>query len=156
MGLKESYKDFHVAKIDDYVIEEYFSTEELDFARVEDVIIVPRIHAINHGEYIIDIKTYSQTGTEQVTVKNVIARAGENVFYKQETEQEATFSDSNNGIYMARAKGEVFYETDVDLSHGKQLFVTVQVQVEKDGQVTSKEINYEITITQYWSLVAPT
>ena len=87
---------------------------------------------------------------------STFARDGENVFYKQETEHEATFREMQNGLFWARAKGEVINETYVDLSHGKQLFVTVQGQVEKEGQVTSKEINYEITITQYWSLVAPT
>lgn len=154
--LEESYKDFYVEIIDDYEEKDYFAADELDFAQVGNVIVEPCIYATNHGEYTVKMKVYSQTGEERVAVKGVYVRDDQNTFYTQEDEQEVVFKELQENIFCGQTKGGVFYETDTDLPNNKKLYVTVQVQVEHNGQKEIKELNYEITVIQYMSPVMPT
>ncbi len=156
LGLEESYKDFYVEKIDDYEKKDYFTLDELDFARVGNVVVVPGICATNHGEYTVNVDVYSQTGTENVIVKSVRVRDSEGIFYTQEDEEEAVFREPQDGIFRGHTKGGVFFETDTELHDHKKLYVTVQVQVENNGQKEIEEMDYEITIIQYMSHVLPT
>ncbi len=155
-GIEESYKDFYVQKIDNYEVKEYFTSDELEFAQIDDIVIVPYIHATNHGEYTVDVIAYSQTEPEQIMVKSVCISDDKNTFYNQETEQEAVFRKSQDGIFEGWARSGVFYETDVDLSSNKNLYITVHVQVGDGIEKKAKQIDYEVTIVQYWSHVVPT
>ena len=59
------------------VIKRDQSKQKYDFAKIESVVFIPEIKAINHGEYIIYISAYSETGTENLIVKNVILKENE-------------------------------------------------------------------------------
>lgn len=55
----DSYEDFHIRSVDDYGVEDYFCEEELDFARVNNVLIKPVIREVNHYQYRIYLMAYS-------------------------------------------------------------------------------------------------
>lgn len=69
--MENSYKKFNIEGITNYDVWNYVDSNELDFARIEDVIIVSEIKEINHGEYIIYISAYSKTEANQIMVKTV-------------------------------------------------------------------------------------
>ncbi len=159
-GLEESYKDFHVEKMDDCTVEEYldyFTSNEFEFARINGVVIKPQIWETAGGEYGVYIHIYSRTGREQVVVKNVSLREDRNIFLNLKDEQKNIFEDSLESIYPAEIyHGNidcgVFTETDVDLSSQKKLYMTVEVQVENETKTVTKEIPYEITVIQYMTV----
>ena len=68
--LEDSYKEFFVKGISDNN-KEYFTSEEFDFARLEDVIIIPTIKEINHGKYRIFVSAYSEKGEGTVNIEKV-------------------------------------------------------------------------------------
>ena len=151
-ALTESYKDFYVENIDNHTKSEYFSSNELDFARVNGVVIVPSIHAINHGEYAVDIIAYSETGLEQITVKRLSLRENENIFFKQEEQQRGVFEETEEGIFKERIETGIFFESDVELPGQKKLYLTAEIMVNDGTQETVKEIDHEITVIQYMTL----
>lgn len=154
--MKESYKDFYVSKIDDFTMEEYFTSNELSFARMDDVVIAPYIHATNHDEYTVDIILYSKLEQKQVTVKSVSIKEDEHIFFSQEIKQSDTLKRNENGIFQEWIRSGTFTGEEVNLSDGKKLYLTVQIQVEKGTQKTIEEICYEIVIIQYMSFLTPT
>ena len=60
--MKESYKEFNIKNITSSVNDNYFTSDDFSFARIQNVVIVPKIKAINHEEYIIYISAYSKSG----------------------------------------------------------------------------------------------
>ena len=68
--MKESYKEFNIKNITGSVNDNYFTSEDFSFARIQNVVIIPEVKAINHEEYIIYISAYSKSGKEIVQIKN--------------------------------------------------------------------------------------
>lgn len=158
--LVESYKDFHVEGIDDYGTEEYFTSDELDFARIKGVVIEPDVWERAWGEYGVYIGANSKTGQEQVVVKSVTLKKDGNVFFSQEIEQEIPFDASSEsiypeGIYHGYINCGVFTDADVELISQKKLYLTAEVQVNDGTETVTKEIPYEITFIQYMDLPLP-
>ena len=154
--MKESYKDFHVSKIDDIPVEEYFTSNELSFARTNEVVIAPYIHATNHHEYTVDIILFSKQEQKSIKVKSVSIKEEENIFFSQEVNQNSSLKKSENGILEEWITSGIFTDEKINLSDGKKLYLTVEIQVKKGSQITVEEINYEVTIIQYKSYLTPT
>ena len=68
--MKESYKEFNIKNITGSVNDNYFTSDDFSFARIQNVVIVPEVKAINHEEYIIYISAYSKSGKETVQIQS--------------------------------------------------------------------------------------
>lgn len=75
--LEDSYKEFFIKGISDNKNKEYFTSEEFDFARLEDVVIVPTIKEINHGKYQVFVSAYSEKGDEIVKINKVTIKSSD-------------------------------------------------------------------------------
>lgn len=154
--MKESYKDFHVSKIDDFSVDEYFTSNELSFARTNGVVIAPYIHATNHHEYTVDIILFSKREQKSIKVKSVTIKEEEKNFFSQEVNQNKSLKKTENGILEEWVTCGIFTDEKINLSDGKKLYLTVEIQIENESQITVEEINYEVTVIQYKSYLTPT
>lgn len=62
--MEESYKKFNIANIIGHSVEDYVSSDSMEFARIKDITIIPKIKEIRHGEYIIYVSAYSKEEAE--------------------------------------------------------------------------------------------
>ena len=76
----QSYTKFYINNITDNS-EDYFTSENFDFARIGDIVIVPEIKAVNHEEYIVWIGARSQKANEEVYIKSIILKENDNLYY---------------------------------------------------------------------------
>lgn len=150
----DSYEDFHIQSVDDYGVEDYFSAEELDFARVNNVLIRPVIKEINHYKYRVYLTAYSQTGSEKVTINKIYLEKDSKVCLTNEEQQEVLFDEKLENAFKGVVNAGEF--VDRDISDKNTMNIIVQVQVENETETITKDINFHIDITQYRSVVMPT
>lgn len=154
--MEESYKEFYIKKITDNVNENYFESDKFDFAKIESVVLIPEIKAINHGEYIIYISAYSETGTENIVVKNVILKENKDDLLNYELNKEIQFDKTSEVIYEGWIDGGTFTEDAIEISDGKEFDLIVQVENMKNDTTISENITFEIVVKGYKSFVTPT
>lgn len=154
--LEESYKDFVIENFSNYGIEGYFNSDELDFARVNNVVIVPEIKEVDWGKYVIYISAHSETGKEQITVEKISLEKGENIVFSQKIDENIIFQEISDNLFDGWINGGYFTENDLKFENGKNLYLTVQILVADDIQKTTEEISYQITMIQYMSFAAST
>lgn len=154
--MEESYKEFYIEKIADNVNENYFESDKYDFAKIESVVFIPEIKAINHGEYIIYISAYSETGTENLIVKNVILKENKNELLNYELNKEIQFDKTSETLYEGWVDGGTFTEGAIEISDGKEFELIVQVEDIKNEATISENITFEIVVKGYKSFVTPT
>ena len=154
--MEESYKEFYIEKIADNVNENYFESDKYDFAKIESVVFIPEIKAINHGEYIIYISAYSETGTEKLIVKNVILKENKNELLNYELNKEIQFDKTSEILYEGWVDGGTFTEGEIEISDGKEFELIVQVEDIKNEATISENITFEIVVKGYKSFVTPT
>lgn len=154
--MEESYKEFNIVNITDFDEEDYFDSDELDFARIKGVVIVPEIKEIDWGEYIIYIAAYSKEKMGSITIKDVTLTYDGNNFLNEKLDQDIVLKINQDDVYEGDVVGGIFTDDDVDISHGKELLMQVQVQVGDKAESQVKVINYDISITVYKTWVLPT
>ena len=153
---QESYKEFRVKNITYEVSDDYFTSEEMSFARINNVVIIPEVKAITHEEYIIYVLAYSKSGNEIVQIRNVVFKEKEVVLFKNEVDEELEFEQFDKSIYKAWINGGIFTEESVIVASGKKYDLIIEVDVFDDGSNFSKDIIFEIDIIGYKSVVWPT
>lgn len=154
--MEESYKEFYIKKITDNVNENYFESDKFDFAKIESVVFIPEVKAINHGEYIVYISAYSETGTETLIVKNVILKENKNELLNYELNKEIQFDKTSETVYEGWIDGGTFTEDAIEISDGKEFDLIVQVENNKNDETISENITFEIVVKGYKSFVTPT
>ncbi len=150
-----SYGIFHFDQIDQYSEAQYLSEENLDYLRImEEVAIIPRIKAINHGAYGMGISVYSSRDDLAVTIEHVTID-GENQQHVELTVPVAIYvSKSGEGYYYGSEEiGDISMD-DINATQGSTFTVTVEVNVNKlDGTIVNKTISYHVKVTQTVGLV---
>ena len=136
--------------------ENYFTSEEFSFTRIQNVVIIPEIKAINHGEYVIYISAYSKTGKETVRIKNVIFKEKETILLHNELGSTIDFGENTNSLYEGWVNGGGFTEESVKIVDGKTYDIIIEVDVLDSGLNISKNLTFVIDIKGYKSFVWPT
>ena len=154
--MKESYKEFNIKNITGSVNDNYFTSEEFSFARIQNVVIIPEVKAINHGEYVIYISAYSKNGKEIVQIKNVIFKEKETVLLNRELGNKIEFKQNTNSIYEGWINGGTFTEESLKVPDGKKYDIIIEVDVFDNSSHVSKNITFEMEIKGYKSFVWPT
>lgn len=154
--MKESYKEFNIKNITGSVNDNYFTSEDFSFARIQNVVIIPEVKAINHEEYIIYISAYSKSGKEIVQIKNVVFKEKETVLLNNELGNKIEFEQNSNSIYEGWIDGGTFTEETLKVADGKKYYIIIEVDVFDNGLNISKNLTFETDIKGYKSLVWPT
>ena len=154
--MKESYKEFNIKNITGSVNDNYFTSEDFSFARIQNVVIIPEIKAINHEEYIIYISAYSKSGKEIVQIKNIIFKEKETVLLYNDLGNEIVFEQNATSIYGGWIDGGTFTEETLKVADGKKYDIIIEVDVFDNGLNTSKTLTFEMDIKGYKSFVWPT
>ena len=154
--MKESYKEFNIKNITGSVNDDYFTSDDFSFARIQNVVIVPEVKAINHEEYIIYISAYSKSGKETVLIKNVIFKEKEIVLLNNELGNMIVFEQNANSIYDGWIDGGTFTEETLKVANGKKYDIIIEVEVFDNGLNISKNLTFEMDIKGYKSFVWPT
>lgn len=152
----ESYKEFNIKNITDYLEEDYFNSDNFGFAKVENVVFIPEIKEIHHGEYIIYISAYSETGEEKIKIKNIIMSDSESVLLNHELNKNIVFKENANAVFEGWVDGGTFTEDDIEIKDGKEFDCIVQVEVLKDDTTVRDNISFEIYVKGYKSFRTPT
>lgn len=71
-----------------------------------------------------------------------------------EEQQELLFDEQLENVYEGFVNAGEF--VDRDISDKNNMNIIVQVQVENETEIITKDINFHIDITQYRSVVMPT
>lgn len=154
--MEESYKEFTIKNITDNLNQNYFASDKFDFAKVENVVIIPEIKEVNHGKYIIYISAYSETGRESIVVKNVILKEDKDDLLNHELNKEIQFEKNSNAIYEGWTDGGTFTEEEIEMADGKEYDFIVQTEIIKNDATVSENIAFEIVVKGYKSFVTPT
>lgn len=152
--LEESYKEFIIKDITDYKDEDYFSSERFDFARVDDVVIIPTINP-GASEYTLWISAYSKSATEAIEIKNLQIKEEETIRLNRDVNQKFEFDEKSDSLYKGTISTK-FTEEEVDVEDGIVFDLVVNIEVTKNGTSISKSITYEIEVKGYRSFVLPT
>lgn len=136
--MKESYKEFNIKNITGSVNDNYFTSEDFSFARIQNVVIIPEVKAINHEEYIIYISAYSKSGKEIVQIKNVVFKEKETVLLNNELGNKIEFEQNSNSIYEGWIDGGTFTEETLKVADGKKYYIIIEVDVFDNGLNISK------------------
>jgi hypothetical protein len=154
--MSDSYKEFNIKNITGSVNDNYFTAEEFSFARIQNVVVIPEVKAINHGEYAIYVSAYSKSGKEIVQIKNVIFKEKDAVLLNNELGNKIEFKQKDNSMYDGWINGGTFTEEDLKVVDGKKYDIIIEVDVFDNGLKTSKKLTFEMDIKGYKSFVWPT
>lgn len=162
----DSYKEFVVKNgcdTDDYLTfdqlyreaEGHFTAGKLDFARIEDVLIIPEVKEIDHGKYIVYVSVYSKAENKKITIKNVSMREGDKSFLNYELNEKILFEKNEQGIEEGWIEAGTFTDGMLKVADGKSYILDVQVEIEREEGIVTKDIEYELLIKGHKSFVAP-
>lgn len=154
--MEESYKEFIIKSITDNPDKNYFTSDKFDFAKIGNVVIIPEIKEVNHGEYIIYISAYSETGTENITVKKIILKKDRDELLNHELNKKIKFNEDPNAIYEGWIDGCTFTSEEIEIADGKEYVLIVSVESTKNDVAFLKDVTFEIAIKGYKSFVSPT
>lgn len=149
---KKSLKEFNIKNITGFENEDYFTSNQFDFTRVEDVVIIPEIKEINYDEYIIYVTAYSKT-VKDVTVKNVCIKENEKTLWEHQLNKTVVFNENDQNIFTGVVSGKTFNKDDITITDGKKFNLIVQVEVQKDETSVISDIIFEVNVKAYKSLV---
>lgn len=155
-GMKESYKEFNIKNITGDVNDNYFTSEEFSFARIRNVVIIPEVKAISHGEYVVYVCAYSKSGKEIVEIKSLTLKEKESVLLNNALDNVIEFEQNTNSIYEGWSNAGTFTEKSLDVSDGKKYDIVIEAEVFDNGLNISKSLTFEMEIKGYESFVWPT
>lgn len=153
--LEDSYSEFYIENITDNS-DDYFTSEEFDFARFQNVVFIPEIKAVNHEDYIIYICAYSKCEVERIKIKNVVLKEENIVLLNRELDKEIELKENAEFVYEGYIDGGTFTEKTLEVIDGKRFDLIIEVEIISDGECFSKNITFDILIKIYRSFVWPT
>lgn len=154
--IEESYKEFNIKNISNNLNDNYFESNDFDFAKFENVLYIPEIKEVHHGEYIIYISAYSELGTEQIKVKNVVLKEKEGALLEYELNKKILLEENTDSIYEGWIDAGTFTKEEIEITDGKEYELIIQTEVSKDEKTSSGSITFEIVVKGYKSFLAPT
>ena len=154
--MEESYKEFNIKNISNNLNDNYFESDDFDFAKFENVVFIPEIKEIHHGEYIIYISAYSESGTEQIKVKSVILKEKEDVLLEYKLNKNILLEENKDSIFEGWIDGGRFTESTVEIEDDKAYELIVQAEIANNTAIMSGSIVYEVVVKGYKSFLAPT
>ena len=150
-------------KYADYFTEPF--SEQLEFAKIENVVITADIQIDDYNEsedyidplYRVLIYAYSETGTENVIIKSVTIKENDNVLLNYELNQSCEFKryDYDPSAYQSRTVTELFNGEAINADHDKSYSLLVDVELIKDDEVISKTITHKFVTKGYWRTTLP-
>lgn len=153
--MEESYKKLVIQGITDNTGDDYYSSDKFNFAKVENIMIVPEIKEINHGEYIIYISAYSKRGTEKIKINKVILKEEDENILFYELNEEIQW-EKKDDIYEGWITGGLFTDKEVEIANDKVYNLILEIRISANNQTVLEDINFEIVVKGYRSFVAPT
>lgn len=154
--MKESYKEFNIKNITSSVNDNYFTSEDFSFARINNVVIIPEVKAINHKEYIVYISAYSKSGKEIVQIENVVLKEQETVLLSNTLGNTIEFEQNSDSIYDGWITGGTFTEETLKVEDGKKYDIIIEADVSDNDLNISKKLTFEMEIKGHKSFVWPT
>ncbi len=154
--IRESYLEFNIKNITDNQSDDYFTSEEMNFAKLENVVFIPEIKAVDHQNYKIYLSAYSKSGEDKVIIKSVAMRDNENILLSSQVDKEMTFEKNDEAVYEGWIDGVTFTKQDVEIADGQEYSLEIEVEITKDGKILSEKITYEIIVKGHKSFVFPT
>lgn len=136
-------------------VEEHFTAEQLDFARIEDVLIIPEIKEIDHGKYVIYVSVYSKVENKKILIENVSMREGDKSLFNYELNEKILFEKNEQGVEEGWIEAGTFTDEIVEVADGKSYSLSIQIEIEREESVITKDIEYELLIKGYKSFVMP-
>lgn len=154
--MKESYKKFNIKNITENITDEYFTSDVFSFAKVQNVVIIPEVKAINHNEYVVYVSAYSKSGEETVSVKKVTFKEETSVLESNEPDGKIEFKENEQLLYEGWVKVGPFREEKLKMADGKIYNLIIEIDVESNDSVVSKEMIFEVEVKGYKSWVFQT
>ena len=167
-----SYMNINVDVVTDFRLREDFSPDDyltsdlFEFAKIENVVVAPRVKealgTTAEGEtpydygYKIFISSYSQTGLENIVIKNFVLKESENILVSHEINKNVQFEKLSDAECYEGTVIEFFAEEEYKMIGGKDYILVIGVQIVKDNEIISKDIVYNLTTIQYKDFVWPT
>lgn len=148
----KSYTKFYIKNITEN-LDDCFTSESFDFARIGDIVIIPEIKAINHEEYIVWIGARSQKANEEVYIKSIILKENDDIIWSNQIDEKIVFESESDALYKG-AISTTFAQDTVANENGYKLVVTVEAIV-NDSSVENT-IVYDVFVKTYQSFVFPT
>ena len=151
--IEEIFRDYVVQIIDDYPEEDYFSSEELDFAKAGGVIVKPVIEGATAENPRIFFFIYSKTGTEKVMIRNVRVKNDKRVIFEKKSITEILYSKRTYKDKEILFEGNTYVGSFLlkyaNESSENTFQMEIEIQVEDDNGVSIKTIPYDIKILGY-------
>ena len=138
---------FEIGGIDNNPDKDYFNSESYDFTRVETVVLIPYLQIYDNYDYRISIIVYSETGSEQVIIKKLILKEGDECILIRNLNQEVAFEEAGDSIYKGYVR-QNFVEV-LEVESGKKFTIIVEAEVLKDGKSVSRTITYDANMLLY-------
>ena len=88
----KSYTKFYIKNITEN-LDDCFTSESFDFARIGDIVIIPEIKAINHEEYVIWIVARSQNANEELYIKSIILKGNDDIIWSNQIDEKIVFDN---------------------------------------------------------------
>ncbi len=152
-SIKESYIEFKIKGIENFNAGDSSSWDDMEFAFVEDILLVPSIKQINHGTYILYVSAYTRSKPDNVVVKSVVMTENEKNILSNQTQQKIVFDLTDNNIFDGYIKAGTFDNTNNTIVDGNIIKLTISIEVRKESVSFIEDKNYEITVKGYKSLV---
>lgn len=148
----KSYTKFYIKNITEN-LDDCFTSESFDFARIGDIVIIPEIKAINHEEYVIWIAARSQNANEELYIKSIILKENDIILLSDQVDEKIIFECDGDALYKGSISTTFAQDTVVN-ENGYELVVTVETII--NGSPVEKTIVYDIFVKSYQSFVFPT
>ena len=148
----KSYTKFYIKNITEN-LDDCFTSESFDFARIGDIVIIPEIKAINHEEYVIWIVARSQNANEEVYIKSIILKGNDDIIWSNQIDEKIVFERESDALYKGTISTTFAQDTVVN-ENGYKLVVTVEAIV--NGSSVENTIVYDVFVKTYQSFVFPT
>lgn len=158
-NLLVTYKYFYFENITSNLDEDYFTSDNFDFATVDSIVIIPNVKETDWGVYSLSIRAYSKTGEEKVVIKNATIKE-DKLLLNYDLNKQLEFEKKSDELFEGKVDGYfdnvTFTEEQVEPAKGKRYEVIVGVEVVKDNKTTTKDIEFALVGYDYKWLNLPT
>ncbi|MBR4743909.1 MAG: hypothetical protein IK082_06950 [Oscillospiraceae bacterium] len=137
-----AYSYFTVDELQDYQIEDYFKVDELDFARIEGLVIIPSVKQTSHESCCIYLEVYSEKTHQIVTIKEVEATYYSRQYFCLKEYPIHLEYINDIGLYMDVVEAGTIPRDSSDTTKNQYIDLMVSLQVDD----SFKEVRYRINI----------
>ena len=138
--------------------EAYLNDGKLDFAKVNDVAIVPFVKEISHEECALFVYAYTLTEQRFVGIDNItlVTQDGKKLVENLSGGQLQNWENATDAMSYGFIKVANFALTEDWYTSGNKLMLSFRVVVGEENSVAEKEITHTISLVRYKSFLMPT